>query len=378
MQRAWRNAPTPIRKTASTSKPAMGFREDEVSKSISDAIFRDPAATKPTILARILAFFSIFHLHLTRFKSALFNRLRHQVWQYEDKEYRDSFANPDARNRLNPVGDLGYSGSTFFTTTNTKFLIKSLPRRFEYTFFMNDMVLLYSEHMTAHPESLLARITDFLYNPYTSIGGLFALTPSHHVVMENALYGKMGDSLSDKWETYDLKPQDFFYPERDLAGGALASESVKDRLLDKFPDKVRITKAQKDDLVATLEKDTDLLASCNAVDYSLFLIRFPAPTSPFADRDMEVQARDIPTLQFRSSPWRTGVVSADGKWMYRLTVLDFFWAKHKTRAKLMTALVKTFNKFAHKGPMSITADPLEYKKRFLSMVENTIEVVASA
>ena len=84
--------------------------------------------------------------------------------------------------------------------------------------------------------------------------------------------------------------------------------------------------------------------------------------------------REIPTLRSRASPWRSGVLSADGKWMYRLVVLDIFWAKHKTHAKLMTALVKTFNKIAHKGSMGITTSPPEYKTRFLCMVRDTVRV----
>jgi hypothetical protein len=211
------------------------------------------------------------------------------------------------------------------------------------------------------PTSLLVRITDFLYSPYTTLGTLLSFAPACHIVMENILYGKEGDSLSAEWETYDLKPVSYFFPERDIAGGHLASESVKERLIDKFDDKLRIPESARVQLLEALQEDTKLLESCNAVDYSLFLVRYPA------------SSRDVPTIVSRSSQWRSGVPSTDGKWIYRGVVLDFFWAKHKLQAKAMTGLINSFNFFARKGPMSITTDAKEYRTRFLQMVEALME-----
>jgi hypothetical protein len=212
--------------------------------------------------------------------------------------------------------------------------------------------------MTRLPTSLLVRITDFLYSPYLTLGSLLGLSPACHIIMENILYGQSTSSAPDKWETYDLKPTSYFYPERDIAGGHLASESTKERLVDTFADKIRVPEAQKIALLTTLEEDTKLLSFCNAVDYSLFLIRYPAS---FAD--------SVITPNAQSSPWREGVPSEDGKWIYRAVVLDFFWAKHHTQAKLMTGLIKSFNVVARKGPMSITTNATEYRKRFLKMIE---------
>jgi hypothetical protein len=178
---------------------------------------------------------------------------------------------------------------------------------------------------------------------------------------KNILYGKDNSAASDKWETYDLKPITYFYPERDIAGGYLASESIKERLVDKFDDMIRIPEIAKVQLLETLEQDTKLLSSCNAVDYSLFLVRYPASST------------DVASISAKTSPWRHGVKSTDGKWVYRAVVLDFFWAKHRTQAKLMTGLIKSFNIFARKGPMSITTDAPEYRERFLRMVESLFE-----
>jgi hypothetical protein len=223
----------------------------------------------------------------------------------------------------------------------------------------------YYEHMSHFPTSLLVRITDFLYAPYPSLGSILGLAPPCHIIMENILYGKTSAPNPDAWETYDLKPVTYFYPERDIAGGHLASDSVKERLLDTFEDKVRIEEQYRVQLLSALQEDTSVLCSCNVVDYSLFLVRYPASHLG--------ESPNVPVLASKASPWRTGVPSTDGKWIYRAVVLDFFWAKHKLQAMAMTGLIRTFNFFARKGPMSITTDAEEYRERFLKMVEAICE-----
>ncbi|KAF2135959.1 uncharacterized protein K452DRAFT_362854 [Aplosporella prunicola CBS 121167] len=341
----------------------MGIRDTRISWSILRALFNDNDHDNRGLLARILSFFALFQLVLARFCGTAFKRLRKDAWGLDEDEYRESFRMADKRGKLNSVGDLGYSGSTFFTTPNSKFLIKSLPRHFEHTFFTDDLFGPYVTYMEDHVSSLLVRITDFLEALGPTLGSAIGTAPAHHVVMENILYGKDVDLQKDKWETYDLKPASYFYPERDVAGGMLAPESVKERLVDKFPDKIRITCEMRDELLSLLNDDTALLSSANAVDYSLFLIRYPATPS-----------RKTSSLRSRTSSWRTGVTSSDGQWIYRAVVLDFFWAKHKMQPKVMTSLIKLFNVFFKKGPMSITTNPEEYRMRFLEMVKGYIEV----
>jgi hypothetical protein len=230
--------------------------------------------------------------------------------------------------------------------------------------------------MQLNPGSLLVRITDLLYSPTPTIGAALGTAPGHHIVMENILYGKSSCAKDgqEQWETYDLKPSDYFYPERDVAGGRLAPDSVKERLIDEFPDKVRLTIDEKEDLVAQITKDTKILQENNAVDYSLFLVRYPASLAS-ADND------DIPCPPGKGSPWRTGLTSNDGKWVYRAILLDFFWAKDAVQAMAMTGLVNTFNfmKWGRDhGPMSITTTSDEYRTRFLHMVDDMIEVPDSS
>ncbi|KAI9158155.1 putative phosphatidylinositol phosphate kinase [Paramyrothecium foliicola] len=360
----------------------MKIRASRISVSIARAISRNVVAKSSItrdVLRRVLQFFALFKLLLARYRPDDFAALRRDAWELDDDEYTDSFQSPqqaggsrkgkENESELVPVGDLGYSGSTFFTTPNSKYLIKSLPRRFEHEYFTHDLFDAYLEHMKANPESLLVRITDMVYTPQATLGGIMGMAPTHHIVMENLLYGKEleeSDARKKRWETYDLKPNSYFFPERDIADGKLAPESVKDKLVDEFPDRVRVTLEQKKELLDVLEADTKLLADNLAVDYSLFLVRHPGPNATEGGNSVP------PTVKSRANAWRSGIDDVEGNWTYRVVVLDFFWAKHKLRAKAMTALVKTFNLIARKGPMSITADPQEYRERFMKMVDEIV------
>jgi phage pi2 protein 07 len=215
--------------------------------------------------------------------------------------------------------------------------------------------------MSLHPDSFLVRITDFLAAKYPTLGTILKLVPTHHIIMENVLCDRQEEREADRWETYDLKPIDYFYPERDLVPEPLRSEETMQRLFDVFEDKIRITKEQHDELKRTIERDTAFLQSVNTVDYSLFLVRYPAHLTPG-------------NTNARTSEWRAGAPSTDGKWKYRVVLLDFFWAKHKLHAQALTGVVQTFNVIGRKGPMSITTTAEEYRQKFLQMVDGMVEI----
>ncbi|GKZ30657.1 hypothetical protein AbraIFM66950_009855 [Aspergillus brasiliensis] len=338
-------------------------RQKALSKSIQLALFRDPTTFRKTLIGRILAFFSIFYIKLFRYGSHLFRKLRSETWEIDENEYKASFRDEKKTVPLKPMGDLGLSGSTFFQTSNGKFLVKSLPRHFEHSFFREDLLEPYYEYMSAHHDSLLVWITDYVYAPYRTLGSLIGSTPAHHIIMDNILFGKAEDPHTDQWEKYDLKPIDYFYPERDLVPDPLVSEDTLRKIADQFDDKIRLTQEQYESLKQVLEADTDFLRSSNAVDYSLFFVRFPASSQP------EVVGRH--------TPWRIGLESADGKWKYRAVLLDFFWARHKLHAQAMTGVIQTFNVIGRQGPMTITTTADEYRQKFLAMVDSMVEVQQS-
>ncbi|ETI22504.1 hypothetical protein G647_06579 [Cladophialophora carrionii CBS 160.54] len=339
----------------------MGRRDDQISRSIVFAVQRDDQAqdNRLRFWKPIRTFFALYGLFLIKIRPELFRNLREKTWNLSDKGYKASFKD---KNSLVSQGDMGYSGSTFYTTKDNRYLIKSVPRRFEHSFFRDDLLQPYVSHMESRPKSLLVRITDFLGWRYPSLGGLFGLSPTYHLVMENLLHGQKENS---DWQTFDLKPMSYFFPERDIAGGKLASEATKSKLADKFNEKLLLSREDADEFLKTLEQDTELLAQHNAVDYSLMLVRIPKSSSP-ADESQN---------PFRDPPnWRTGVPSQDDKWLYRAVILDFFWAKHKTQAKTMTMLVNAWRMLDDKGPMSITTTAPEYRSRFLDMCKEIVKV----
>lgn len=225
-----------------------------------------------------------------------------------------------------------------------------------------------------------------------------------------------------RWETWDLKPKDYFFPERDVAGGKLASEATKSNLADIFNGQICLSKARAQQFLSLLEKDTKVLEEANAVDYSLFLVRIPlnepqneerareerAPPvgegrsadangseeDPFSDdhasengNSAEIASEATTSKNAPPTPshppftppspptWRTGIPSADDKYIFRATILDFFWAKHKTHPKMMTGLINFWNVFSRQGPMSITTTPAEYRERFLKMCRSFVKVI---
>lgn len=102
------------------------------------------------------------------------------------------------------------------------------------------------------------------------------------LVMENITrrWPQMEEHIGETWEKRDIKPTSYFYPERDIANGQLASDSAKSRLVATFHDKTSLTSEQADQFVGSLELDTKLLAEHNAVDYSLFLVRITSQNKP--------------------------------------------------------------------------------------------------
>lgn len=266
--------------------------------------------------------------------------------------------------------------------------MKSVPRHHEHTFFRNDLLDTYAAHMAAHPRSLLVRICDFLASSGLSIGHQLGTAPSHHIVMENIIYGKEEAERTGgrEWETWDLKPTSYFYPERDIAEGRLTSEATKSQLADEFHGKILLSQEHAEGFRRSLEEDTRMLAHYNAVDYSLFLVRITpeVPAQEFSDPSSSSSApREIEGFVPASPPavppgppsWRTGIPSADGKYVYRAAILDFFWAKHKVQPRVMTFLVNVYNKLISRhGPMSITTTPEEYRERFLKHMAEIVEV----
>ncbi|KAL6908635.1 SAICAR synthase-like protein [Trichoderma evansii] len=369
-----------------------------VARAVGDAPdagpLEDDTLRKGQVFQRLASLFfclasifpPIFDFEYSRYCSSDFLEIRHQVWTIEECEYTASFCQTishttQSRRRCNweaqliPVGDLGYSGSTFLMTSNGKYIAKSLDRRFEYRFFMYEIFRPYVDHMTTHPGSLLVRVTDMLYVPGMNLSRILGLSATHLVVMENLLHGKEkeNEDIKAQWSAYDLKPDNYFFPERDIAGGSLTSQNVKNKLVDKMPSRLRVSAQMADQIFDILNADTEFLANSNVVDYSLFLVRFPGPcqhlkshsTTEFADTLQAARRNDKET-------WRSGVTSIDGKWIYRIIIIDFFWARHKLQPKILSALVKAFNIYAKKGPMSITTDPFEYKRRFMNMVHKLI------
>eukprot|EP00456_Euglypha_rotunda_P092948 TRINITY_DN9801_c0_g1_i6.p1 TRINITY_DN9801_c0_g1~~TRINITY_DN9801_c0_g1_i6.p1 ORF type:complete len:188 (+),score=20.98 TRINITY_DN9801_c0_g1_i6:47-565(+) len=160
--------------------------------------------------------------------------------------------------------------------------------------------------MIQNHDSLLSLLTDALFNFDLRFWNYLRLgTASHFLVMQNLLEGFDGEKGCQQW---DLKPKD--YLRADLL--VPKSEEEREKLLFK-KDGIKLTREYADKLVENLAKDSEFLAQRKVVDYSLLLGRFP---------------RDLGIKLDEPQNFRTGVVSADGKYIYRIGLIDFFFS-HK-------------------------------------------------
>lgn len=87
-------------------------RQAALTRSIQSALFRDADTFKKSVIGQMLAFFSIFYIRLLRHETNLFKHLRNETFKIDDLEYERSFQSSDrTQPPLQPMGDLGYSGS---------------------------------------------------------------------------------------------------------------------------------------------------------------------------------------------------------------------------------------------------------------------------
>jgi hypothetical protein len=288
-------------------------------------------------------FFKATGILLERREEGLFCALRKEVFDIAEDDYRAQFR----YGTLSPGGNLGFSGAAFFFTPNgKKYVVKSLPNEFEWKFFYSEFLISYCKYMLQHKDSLLSRITDALFNFDYRFWNLVRLgTASHFLVMPNMLQGFDAEKGCRQW---DLKPKD--YLRADLLMPMSAEDSEK--LLFKRGGLI-LTHRQYEELKGILERDTKFLAERKVVDYSLLLGEFPVAMG----------------LPIDNPPnFRTGVISADGKSIYRLGIIDFFFS-HKTAP---TVIQNAGDLIPGETEFTFSDSPASYRQNFLKMVDEYV------
>jgi len=143
---------------------------------------------------------------------------------------------------------------------------------------------------------------------------------------------------------------------RDLVPDKLKTKAAKTGLADTLEapeDMIHLRQDQKDELFRTLDRDTAFLAEAETIDYSLLLGRYP------------VDGNDAP-LQPESFP--TGLVSSDGKWVYKMCIVDTLWNVNQLAAKLTKAVSIMMPE------QTITTQPARYREEFLTMMDRYVVI----
>jgi len=186
--------------------------------------------------------------------------------------------------------------------------------------------------------------------------------------MENVLSNLDKDRGCRKW---DLKPQNFFEPTRDLVPDDLKTEAAKSGLADELDEEIVLSKHDRDDLMALLEKDTKFLEEMGTIDYSLLLGRYPIEM--FEGEGGSLKWGGEGTSNAGGAPpeerFVKGVRSGDGKWVYRMCVLDWLWNVDQLRPKVMRTAGKVLPE------QTVTTEPGRYREEFVKMMDEYIHVV---
>ena len=220
-----------------------------------------PLTVSEFLAALFTQFFTLFAVVFQFNAPQVFRKLR-KHWNINEEEYQKSFQEP-----LETIsGNKGLSGASFFITKNQKYLIKSLDRKFEWEYYYEHLLMPLSKYQLSHPESEIVHMTDALFNFAPRLGRILRTSPSNFLIMENSREG-------EGWEDYDLKPTNYFYPERDFLGGKLTSQEHKERLHDIFEGHIDLHAKEYEKLMKSLEEDAQFLSDMEAIDYSLFVIR---------------------------------------------------------------------------------------------------------
>ena len=340
-----------------TEPVALPGEQDVAASDSAVQLLRHPELTsapraKPTFNRAEL--FSLYHARFHRAAPLLFHALRRDCYRLCESHYQQHFAQP-----LRKVDGLGFSGSLFYYTHDSSLVIKSVGRPFEYRFLyekMMDGFVSYCSTMASQGQpTLLCQITDVLASFDHRLGDWLGISPSHYVVMANVLEGLDKARGCRKW---DLKPLCFFEPTRDLVPDPVKTEQARSGLADELDDKLVLTRREKGLLMQQIERDTAFLQDMKTIDYSLLLGRYPVdmfhpPRQGSGERDpMALPAGG-------ATDFVRGVRSADGKWVYKMALLDFFWNIEQLMPRIMKAAGKLLPE------QSITTEPERYRKEFL-------------
>ncbi|CDW83493.1 phosphatidylinositol phosphate kinase [Stylonychia lemnae] len=261
----------------------------------------------------------------------------------------------------------GKSGSFFFFSHDKNFIIKTMTQSDLDTF--KNLFVKYFEHVSAHPNSLLARI----YGIYTV--QMEDVEPVNLILMGNTK--KSNDKMIE--HVFDLKGS---FVNREEKGKNLKNTATLKDLnllaLKKEKFLLRFKKDDRQEIIDMMERDSEILKAHNIMDYSLLFaiernshykgIKGPsrATTSTNSDQDDETDK----TLLRNFDKTRHTFLSHSGRYIYHLAIIDYL-QDFNIEKKLENRLKMIINK---QGAEISAIEPKGYQTRYLKFMKQVVIV----
>ena len=287
----------------------------------------------------------------------VFRKLR-EVWGIPAEEYMSSIG-PQQILRNILLGSLttlselyseGKSGSFFYYSADGKYMVKTISHT-EHRFFRQILEQYYS-HIVTNPDTMLVRFLgahQIRFGKHNKLGG----KRIYFVVM-----GNLFDTPFKIQRRYDLKGSwvGRFTPDEKRVD---ITRALKDLDIVDLNEHIRMTAADTALFNNQLEKDSQFLANCGIIDYSLLLglhyVEGDLPPEP-----EPIYGRYVP---FWQKNWG-GLLSDDKKVIYYMGVIDILI--HFNSRKFGELAIKTV--FMDGKGVSVQY-PKKYQKRFMKFMD---------
>jgi len=308
------------------------------------------------------------HVRFVDYAPFVFRKLRELVG-ISDENYVNSIGPANMLSNLilgsltslSQLGSEGKSGSFFYFTSDTKFMVKTISKSEH--LLLRSILKDYFKYLEKHPDSMLCRILgchQMRFGKHSKVGA----EKMYFIVMQNCMITE-----KEMDTRFDLKGS---WVGR-YAGKHLWNKKgacLKDQDLREMGMRINIGKKRRERLIAALDADSEFLRDHSVIDYSLLL-----GVHKNEDEDAPTLAAEVSRSASHPAshafPFYQadggGMHSLDGKMTYFFGVIDIL-TLFSQKKKWELRFKRLYQDTSGKG-MSVQP-PKQYHKRFVAFIRH--------